>query len=73
MGLGGWLKRLFASEQKAPDEIPEVLGHITDEHGKKQVLHRGPLRHASLSPQQLQRIGRLRDVLLEAYPMTLDG
>jgi hypothetical protein len=55
------------------DEIPEVLGQVTDEHGRKQILLRGPLQHESLSPDQLQRVAGLRDVLVEAYPMTLDG
>jgi len=73
MGLGDWLKRLFGGEPKVRDELPEVLGHVTDEHGKKQALHRGPLQHESLTPDQLQRIARLRDVLIDAYPMTLDG
>jgi hypothetical protein len=73
MGLGDWLKRLFGGKPKMRDELPEVLGYVTDEHGTKQALHRGPLRHESLTPDQLQRIARLRDVLIDAYPMTLDG
>ena len=55
------------------DEIPEIMGHVIDEHGQKRELRRGPVQHASLSPDQLGRIGRLRDVLIEARPMTLDG
>jgi hypothetical protein len=55
------------------EELPEVMGHVTDEHGQKHILHRGPVQHESLSPQQLQRIARLREVLTEAYPMTMDG
>lgn len=73
MGLGDWLKRLFGGGSKMPDEIPEVIGHVTDEHGRKQALYRGPLQHDALTPDQLRRIGRLRDVLIEVYPMTLDG
>jgi hypothetical protein len=49
------------------------MGHVIDEHGQKVKLRRGPVQQESLSPDQLQRIGRLRDVLAEAYPMTLDG
>jgi hypothetical protein len=73
MGLGDWIKRLFRAEPKMRDEIPEILAYITDEKGRKQPFHRGPLQHESLSPEQLQRIGRLRDVLIDAYPMSLDG
>lgn len=73
MGLGDWLERLFRGEPKLRDEIPEVLGHVRDEQGRKQTLHRGALRHESLSTEQLRRVARLRDVLIEAYPMTLDG
>jgi hypothetical protein len=73
MGLGDWLKRLFGGGPKPRDEIPEVIGHVTDEHGRRQAIHRGPLQHEALSPDQLRRIGRLRDVLIDAYPMTLDG
>jgi hypothetical protein len=73
VGLGDWLGRLFGGKPRLRDEVPEVIGRVTDEQGHQQVLHRGPLQHESLTPDQLQRIGRLRDVLAEAYPMTLDG
>lgn len=73
MGLGDWLRRVFGRGPRPRDAIPEVIGHVTDDQGRRQVLHRGPLQHESLSPDQLQRIARLRDVLIEAYPMTLDG
>ncbi|HEX8199045.1 MAG TPA: hypothetical protein VF590_01055 [Isosphaeraceae bacterium] len=73
MGLGDWFRRLFGGKPKLRDEIPEVMGHFTDERGQKVQLHRGPIQHEALSPDQLQRIVRLRDVLAEAYPMTLDG
>ena len=73
MGLGDWLRRLFRGEPRLPDEIPAVLGTYPDEQGRKQVLRRGPVQHAALSPDQLRRVGRLRDVLIDAYPMTLDG
>ena len=73
MGLGDWLRRMFGGGPRLRDEVPEVIGRVTDEQGREQVLHRGPLQHESLTPDQLQRIARLRDVLVEAYPMTLDG
>jgi hypothetical protein len=73
MGLGDWFRRLFGSKPKLRDEVPEVMGHVTDERGQKVQIRRGPVQHEALSPDQLQRIGRLRDVLAEAYPMTLDG
>lgn len=73
MGLWRWFSGLFRREPKLMDEVPEVVGTITDEHGNQQALHRGWLKHDSLSPDQLQRIAKLRDVLIDAYPMTLDG
>jgi hypothetical protein len=73
MVLGDWFRRLFRRRRRQWDEIPEVVGHMTDEHGRKVEIHRGPLRHESLLPDQLQRIGRLHEVLVEAYPMTLAG
>src|SRR5262249_1641138 len=73
MGLWHWFKGLFRREPKVRDQIPEVLGYATDEHGQRQALHRGWIKHEALSPEQLRRVARLRDVLAEAYPMTLDG
>jgi hypothetical protein len=73
MGLGDWFRQLFGGKPKPRDEVPEVMGYITDERGRKVQIRRGPVQHQALSPDQLQRIGRLRDVLAEAYPVTLDG
>lgn len=73
MSLGEWFKRLVGGGPKMRDEIPEVIGYVTDEHGRKRALHRGPLQHGAFTPDQHRRIGRLRDVLVEAYPMTLNG
>jgi len=73
MGFFDWLKRKLAPPPQISDQIPEVIGYITNEQGEKEPLHRGPLQHDRLSPDQLRRIGRLRDVLVDAYPMTLDG
>ena len=71
MGLGGWLRRVFG--RKSRGEIPVVTGRFTDKDGHTHTIYRGPLQHGSLSPDQLRRVGRLREVLVEAYPMTLDG
>jgi hypothetical protein len=73
MGLGNWFRRLFGGNSNLEDEVPEVMGHITDERGQRVTIHRGPIQHETLSSDQLRRISRLRDVLAEAYPMTLDG
>lgn len=73
MDFGDWLGRLFAGKPKVPDEIPEVVGYMNDADGNPQPLQRGPLQHESLSPDHLRRVGRIRNVLIDAYPMTLDG
>jgi hypothetical protein len=73
MGFGDWLRRLLGGKPKLLDELPEVMGQVIDERGRQVSLYRGPVQHDALSPEQLRRIGRLRDVLAEAYPMTLDG
>jgi hypothetical protein len=73
MNLRDWLREMFAGRSKPRDEIPEVMGYCIDKHGRKVELHRGPIQHHALSSEQLQRIGRLREVLVEVYPMTLDG
>ena len=69
--LGGRIRRLFGIRSKPLNEIPEVLGYVTDEDGQNLDVHRGAIRHESLSADQLQRIGRLSEVLHEAYPATL--
>lgn len=73
MGLSRWMSDLLRRKPKLMDRVPEVIGHVTDEHGQTGPLRRGWLKHKSLSPDQHQRITRLRDVLMDAYPMTLDG
>ena len=55
------------------DKLPEVLGYTTDEDGQKKHLHVGPRRHSNLSDDQVKRIERLREVLVEVYPMSLEG
>src|SRR5688500_6433194 len=73
MGLRGWLKARFRRVPEVRDRLPEVLGHATDERGRRHELHRGRIKHDSLSPEQLRRVARLRDTSAEADPMTLDG
>ena len=72
-GPGGRLRGVFGLAPKALKETPETLGYVIGEDGQKVHVHRGPIRHESLSDDQLRRIGRLHDVLGEAYPMTLPG
>lgn len=73
MGIRNWLTRLLRRGDRIPDGMPEVMGQIVDEHGERHAIRRGPIRHDALTQDQLKRIARLRDVLHEAYPMTLDG
>lgn len=68
-----WLKRILGGKPREMTGIPEVVVHVTDENGQEQPLHRGPRRHAELTPEQTRRVERLREVLAEAYPMTLEG
>jgi hypothetical protein len=72
MGIGGWFKRLLGGE-KEMSRVPEVLGHVTDDQGQRHELHRGWIKHRSLSEEQVRRVARLREVLAEAYPMTMEG
>jgi hypothetical protein len=73
MAIGDWFRRLFGGKPSIRDEVPKVMGHVVDETGRQVEVFRGPVQHEALSREQLQRIGRLRDVLADAYPMTLDG
>jgi hypothetical protein len=66
------LKRLFRGEKEL-SQVPEILGHVTDEQGQRHAVHRGWLKHGSLSEDQIQRVARLHEVLAEAYPMTMEG
>jgi hypothetical protein len=68
-----WLKRIFSGKSGEMTAIPEIIGRVVDEDGREQPLRRGPLQHDSLTPEQTARVARLREVLAEAYPMTLDG
>jgi hypothetical protein len=70
MGVGDWLKRLLRG-RKERSRLPEVLGYVTDEQGQRLALQRGWVKHQSLSEEQVRRVARLREVLAEAYPMTI--
>jgi len=72
MGIGDWLERLLGGE-KEMSPVPEVLGHVTDDQGQRHEVHRGWIKHGSLSEEQVRRVARLREVLAEAYPMTMEG
>lgn len=72
MGIGGWFKHLLGGEKEMA-RVPEVLGHLSDDQGKTHELHRGWIKHRSLSDEQGRRVARLREVLAEAYPMTMEG
>ena len=72
MGIGGWFKRLLGGGKERA-RLPEVLGHISGDQGETHQLHRGWIKHRSLSDEQRRRVARLREVLAEAYPMTMEG
>lgn len=73
MGITSWIGKLFSSKPKEQNQIPEILGYGTDEQGNQVPIYRGEVKHQLLSDDQMQRVTRLREVLLEAYPMTMDG
>lgn len=72
-----WRKVIFQSlipkSAGEMDRLPDVLGYRTTSEGEAQYLHIGPKRHANLSDGQIARIARLREVLAEVYPMSLEG
>jgi len=70
--IGGWFKRLLGSD-KERSRLPGVLGYVTDDQGQRHEVHRGWIKRGSLSEEQLRRVARLREVLAEAYPMTMEG
>jgi len=73
MGIKSWLMRTFGLRPRIQDGLPDVLWSYTDEQGQQHEVHKGPVQHDRLPPEQLHRVARLRDALSEAYPMTLDG
>jgi hypothetical protein len=73
MGITNWIGKLFRGKSKELDQIPEILGYDTDEQGNQIAIRRGEVKHESLSDDQIQRVKRLQEVLIEAYPMSIDG
>lgn len=70
------LKKVLSGPSGKPgeiDRIPDIIGRVTDEQGQSWTFHRGNLKHKSLSTDQRRRLARLRQVLSEAYPMTMEG
>ena len=55
------------------DKLPETLGYAREATGQVVAIRLSPIRHESLTQDQLRRIAKLRDALIDAYPMTLDG
>jgi tetratricopeptide (TPR) repeat protein len=53
--------------------LPEVVGYATDDKGDRHPVHRGCIKNDPLSPEQLQRVARLRDALSEVAPATVHG
>ena len=72
MGITGWFWRLLGREVEC-DRIPEILGYIHDDDDRPVAVHRGPIQHESLTEDQTRRVARLREVLAEAYPMTMEA
>jgi hypothetical protein len=67
------LRRLFHRPSVETTGIPEVIGYRTDQAGKQQPVVRGSIKHGSLSNDQRRRVAHLRNVLSDAYPMTMEG
>src|SRR5258708_714162 len=68
-----WIGRWFRREPLERRGVPRVLGRAIDQYGKEHTPVRGWIKHDSLSEDQLRRVARLREVLREAYPMTMEG
>ena len=73
MTLKDWFCRLLSRRPREEAHIPEIMGYTVDKQGKRVAIHRGPLQHHNLTPEQVSRVARLREVLAEAYPMTMEG
>jgi tetratricopeptide (TPR) repeat protein len=67
----GTVIRLDFSPRGKDETNPEVLGYYTDNKGDRHPVYRGSIKH-ELSREQLQRVARLREVLAEANPPTMD-
>jgi hypothetical protein len=68
----GAKQRLKFTLRSREDTNPEVLGYYTDKKGDQQPVYRGSRKHEALSHEQLQRVARLRAVLAEVDPPTLE-
>jgi hypothetical protein len=67
-----WLRRLLHLRPVELPAIPEIM-YSTDKDGKQRAVSRGWIKHQTLSDEQTRRVERLRQVLREAYPMTMEG
>lgn len=71
-----WLKNMLTGQpdhSRPADHIPEFIGRVTDEQGRRWVFRRGRRKHRSLSADQLRRVARLKEVLYEANPITMQA
>ena len=73
MRILSWIRQKILGRPTEMQGIPDILGYTVDESGEPQPIHRGDVRHISLTPEQVERVARLREVLAEAYPMTMEG
>ncbi len=49
MGIIRWLAKLFGHQSNIPDGLPDVMGHIVDEHGDEHELYKGPIQHDAVN------------------------
>ena len=73
MSLFDRIKERSHVREPIQDALPEEMGTAIDVDGQSYKLHRGQRQYAALTPDQLERVASLRTVLVDAYPMTLDG
>jgi hypothetical protein len=73
----GWVKRTLKGLIPKPkgelDKFPELLGYTIDEDGQKGFVHSSPRRSDKLTEDQVKRVERLREVLAEVYPLSLEA
>jgi tetratricopeptide (TPR) repeat protein len=68
----GPVQRLKVTLPGPEETNPEVVGYYTDNQGERHPVYRGSVKHEALSPEQLQRVARLRGVLADVNPPTMD-
>ena len=73
MMVKDWIKRVISGRSREMTGIPDPIGRITDERGRRYTVRRGDRKHTALTSDQLQRVVRLREVLAGVYPMTMEG